>query len=192
MKETSAELAKRARTNVTFPNRKAKGTLNFKVKDGFRPNLPNLPHDLVQVFYSSHALDVMKLPSRGYGEVLSKFPTMCKAKTGLHPYDLKKVMGEEYNKLDWEYDVFPLYKMPIRSYRTVNDKSDGEVESALFVDRWSKKWFAIAVRLNLIKNALLEGDSDLTVENYYEATTIHPTSWKEAEKDERRWEKFLP
>jgi hypothetical protein len=193
MKEAPIRATKRARTNATFPNRKAKGTLNFKVKDGFKPNLPNLSHDLVQVFYSSHALDSMRLPSRGYdSEVLSKFPILCKSKTGLHPYDLKRQMGDAYNRLDWEYDLFKLRGMPIRSYRTVNDQEDGEVESAMFVDRWSKKWFAMVVRLNLIKNASLERGSDLVVERHYKATTIHPVSWKEAEEDERRWERFLP
>ena len=174
-----ASMGDRQAFNTIRLNKRSVGTINFKVKDGFMPNLPNLPHDLVQVFYSGHALEAMKLPSRGYdGEVLSKFPTRCKSITGLHPYELKKIMGDEYNKLEWEYDEFPLYKMAIRSYRTVNDKSDGEVESALFVDQWSKKWFCMAVRLNL--------------GSYYEATTIHPTSWKESRKDKERWERFLP
>jgi hypothetical protein len=199
-------------------DRKQKGTINFYIKDGHLPNLNFIPKGLIKVHYTRHALDVMKLPSRGHGEILSKFPIICKSRTGLHPYDLEKQwwrlehlsnpfpIGSHpdnwndffsepdnfYEPLDWEYDLFPLDIMSIRSYKTKDNTPSGEVESALFTGEWSKKWYAIAIRLDYPQNIWLTNTFGgcHRVDNYYEAITIYPTSWKEGVSDRERWNVF--
>jgi hypothetical protein len=196
-------------------DRRQKGTINFRIKDGHLPNLNLTPKGLVRVHYTRHALDAIRLPSRGYGEVLSKFPLICRSRTNLHPYDLKKQwwrlghlndpfpIGSHpdnwnkfsdgpdnfYDPLDWEYDLFPLGTMAIRSYRTADNGPNGEVESALFTGEWSKKWYAVVVRLNYPRNVWATNAFGhyVKIKNYYEAITIYPTSWKEATADKENW-----
>lgn len=183
-------------------NPKLKGAINFQIKDGCRPNLPKIPPNLCKVYYSAHALEVMRLPSRGHGEVLAKFPIRCKSMTGLHPCDLKRNWKntpflkdalkkyDSYKATDWEWDYFPLNKMPIISYKTTNNESDGEIESILFAGEWGRKYFRIPVRINLCE-VCMECCQDSVEEKYYlEAPTIYPMSWKEYVTATEVWEKF--